>query len=403
MTLPSKGVVGGAGQPAPSPKAAPRNVAQRRDGDERSGRVYILPTGEELPSVTSILSAINKPALVPWAAREERELVIRVATDLYEDMPVGAQKMKRLAYQTTLEQRLTKERAYKRQMDKAAGIGSQVHAMIEWTLHKELGHPVGPCPPLTVEGVQSFTRFQEWRAAVHFTPIWIEQQIWSRRYAYAGTMDWYASLNEALTVGDWKTSNGIYFEALLQIVAYTKAFIEMGHAAPPTHGCIVRLPKGFRKDGQPDLDPEVRHVPWDQMDYLFKIFLAVRHLWQCLKDRDAGVDIPCVGQEIDHLGRLYDELCRRFGYDGETHEGLLKVIEAAHALKDGQPVPSGVREDTEYDEWLDAMVNQDPFAIVSAQQTLGLASLLSAHLTPVQREQVRACVEKERRVSVCHE
>ena len=54
--------------------------ASRDDGYGRSTRFYTLPDGEtSYPSVTSILSAVNKPALVPWAAKVEREAVMGAA------------------------------------------------------------------------------------------------------------------------------------------------------------------------------------------------------------------------------------------------------------------------------------------------------------------------------------
>src|SRR6187397_2612043 len=54
-----------------------------------TGRFYDIThadgTTARYPSVTTILSAIAKPALVGWAAKEERLAVTEAAADLYAD------------------------------------------------------------------------------------------------------------------------------------------------------------------------------------------------------------------------------------------------------------------------------------------------------------------------------
>ena len=68
----------------PSP-SKPR--VTRTDG--RSGRFYDIPNADgttaRYPSVTTILGAIAKPALIGWAAKEERLAVTEAAADLYAD------------------------------------------------------------------------------------------------------------------------------------------------------------------------------------------------------------------------------------------------------------------------------------------------------------------------------
>ena len=47
----------------------------------KSGRFYEIIPGKPFVSVTTVLQVINKPALVPWAAKMERELCLNVASD----------------------------------------------------------------------------------------------------------------------------------------------------------------------------------------------------------------------------------------------------------------------------------------------------------------------------------
>src|SRR2546429_8317447 len=85
----------------------------------------------ELPSVTTILQIVAKPALVAWSAKVERELVTSASADLYEDV-AGTPRMSRAAYLITLRNRLGIQKAHVKELAKAGGIGSPGHAVILW-------------------------------------------------------------------------------------------------------------------------------------------------------------------------------------------------------------------------------------------------------------------------------
>ena len=98
----------------------------RQDGYGRSTRFYEVD-GLRLPSVTSILSAVAKPALIGWAAKTEREMVYAAVRRLIVDPDV-----KRDNFMRSLEAAVGKERAHSKELAKAATIGSEAHALIEW-------------------------------------------------------------------------------------------------------------------------------------------------------------------------------------------------------------------------------------------------------------------------------
>lgn len=260
---------------------AARRVS-RDDGYGRSTRFYETADGQRLPSVTSILTTVNKPALVPWAAKMEREAVIKAAADLYEDLP--AVRMNRMAYVSTLQNRLGKVKAHTKELAKAADIGSSVHERIEWDLRRDLKQSVGPEPVLQDKALWAYMAYEDWRKQANLVPYWIEQVVWSTSHGYAGTLDWWGEIghnSERLrVVGDWKTGKAIYAEALLQNAAYVQALVEMGHATPPVAGCIVRLPKI-------ENDPafEVRIIPASLQPTLFQAFLHVLELWRWLESQ----------------------------------------------------------------------------------------------------------------------
>lgn len=261
---------------------------------DRFRRFYDLPDGRAFPSVTTILEAAAKPALVPWAAKVERELVIESAAQLWEDAPV-APKMSRQAFIASLTNRLPKTRAHQKALTKAGEIGGGLHALIEWNLRRELGQEVGPEPIVKDAALWAFMAWEDFKKRTDFKPRAIEQVVWSTNHGYAGTMDSLAECTlgseRVLVVTDYKTGKAIYGEALLQNTAYVHAMIEMGHLEPPCCGLIVRLPKV-----ESDPEPEFRLIPWEELEALFPVFLACKQLWTWMAAEDvkrsgAGKDV----------------------------------------------------------------------------------------------------------------
>lgn len=230
-----------------------------------------------MPSVTTILSVIGKPALIIWAANEERNLVLEASADLYADVH-GTPAMSKVAWITTMQNRLGKERAHKKLLAKAGEIGSQAHALIEWTLRAKLCQQPGPSPHITDKAMWAFMVFEDWAKAVDLKPILIEQTVWSKTHGYAGTMDLLAEVEGKLTVVDWKTGKAVYAESHLQNAAYRHAIREMGHA-DPVQGIIVRLPKN-------ETDPEPEAVIADSEAESFEAFLNAKRLWIWAQSKD---------------------------------------------------------------------------------------------------------------------
>ena len=116
----------------------------KRD-DTSTGRFYEIE-GKKFPSVTTILAAVGKPALIKWAANEERKLMSEAAADLYEDT-YGTPKLNRAGYIASLLDRAGKVKAFQRVSQKAADIGTQVHHRVEYAIRKELGQEAGTGTP----------------------------------------------------------------------------------------------------------------------------------------------------------------------------------------------------------------------------------------------------------------
>ena len=212
----------------------------RKDGP--LGRFYQID-GKPIPypSLTHVLSVIAKPALIAWAANQERTFVSDVAADLYDDLH-GTPKMSRPTFLTTLKSRLGTAKAHTKELAKAADIGSQTHAIIEWQLRRSLGQKVGPEPKLSDKAMWAYMSWQDWAGSVSLKPLAIEQVVYSDTLKVAGTLDLLAEVNGIRTVIDWKTGKAVYREAFLQNVGYRACLAEMGHEAAQA-GLVVRLPK----------------------------------------------------------------------------------------------------------------------------------------------------------------
>jgi len=247
-------------------------MAKKRENKAGARWYQIHEDKPEYPSVTTILQVIGKPALIAWSAKVEREMVTNASLGLYKDIH-GTPLMSDMAYLNTLQTRLGKDRAHKKELEKAADIGSQTHALIEWNLRASLMQEAGPSPRVTDKATWAFMAWEDWKKSVNLKPIWIEQTVWSDTYGYAGTMDLLAEVNGKLTVVDWKTGKAIYPEAYLQNAAYRHALREMGHG-DPVQGIIVRLPKNTE-----DPEFEAKAVPESEAT-LFDIFLHTFKLWK---------------------------------------------------------------------------------------------------------------------------
>lgn len=240
---------------------------------------FYLVEGKEYPSVTTVLSVIGKPALIAWAAKVEREMVMEVSTTLYETI-AETEKMSKLGWITALSDRLGKMKASQKELDKASAIGSQAHEWIEHNIKAQLMHDVGPCPVISAPSMIAVGAWERWKNSVNFKPLLCEQPVWSHKYKYAGTMDLMAEINGRPTLLDWKTGKAIYQESYLQNVAYRQAVREMGLFDGEIDGMIVRLPKV-----ETDPEFEVRKI-MESEDQLLDVFMNVRSLWEWLNQKE---------------------------------------------------------------------------------------------------------------------
>ena len=227
-------------------------------------RYYDLHDGTKLPSVTTILStALNKPALVGWAAKT-------VAEEAMANLPTLV-KMSRTDYQGAVK--MLKGSPYA-QRDAAGDAGTAAHKLAEAYI---LGQPYEVPDPDSDLGrtLAQFVRFlDDWQPTFEAT----EAVVANTTIGYAGSLDAIArvpQLGNRLLVWDWKTSkSGPYPEWALQTAAYAKAehlWLPDGTKVdmPKIEGAaVLRLRPDFYAVHEVDVD----------LDELLKAFAAARHI-----------------------------------------------------------------------------------------------------------------------------
>jgi len=203
---------------------------------DRSGRRYVWPPNTDtpelvVPSVTTILAKMNKPALPNWAAKSVAEFA-HDYSDQWLDLPRDAaiDMLKRAPW---------------RDRDKCAAIGSAVHHAIE-------AHTTGETSMVDPDLLPFISGALQFLEDLVAQPIHIEATIFNRTYQYAGTCDVIARLVDGrVAVIDWKTSrSGLYPEVALQLVAYAR-------------GEFIGNPDGS-SEPLPDIDVGIGvHLPGD--------------------------------------------------------------------------------------------------------------------------------------------
>ena len=203
--------------------------------------VYKKADGIRVPSVTTYLGILNKPALVGWAWK--------LGTEGLDYMKVK---------------------------DEAGRIGTLTHYLVNAEVSGQ---------PLDDEVMRDYTpneiaqasipmgKFLEWHKQHKLAPIVMEEPLVSELYGFGGTPDFYGEVDGVLTLLDYKTGKAIYDEAFYQVAAYKELLEEHGYAVESVH--ILRLGKD-EIEGFEDRVVESTDLHWE-------VFLHCRHVYELQK------------------------------------------------------------------------------------------------------------------------
>src|SRR5438309_6831006 len=133
-------------------------------------RFYTI-NGCQLPSVTTILDVIAKPALAPWYAKQERRYFETAMLEVLSRP--GARDPEYVL--AAVADAVGGVKAAEREKQRAATIGTAIHAGIEWQLRTRLGEDDGPEPVLPDEEVWAVVSWKDWDKSFAFETFAIER------------------------------------------------------------------------------------------------------------------------------------------------------------------------------------------------------------------------------------
>lgn len=219
------------------------------------GRHYRHPvTGDEVPSVTSVIDCLAKPALVGWASKETARYAFRnrKALAALDDEEAALDLLKGAPYKTR---------------EKRADVGSTVHAIAEALAQDE------PLPEFGSEEESYANGFLQWVADHDVRFHAVEVTVFDVEGGYAGTFDFDADVDDRRVIGDHKTGKGVYDEVALQLAALSWAPEQVvdGEVVSPPHydgAVVVHLKPNDYVMYEADVGERARNT-----------FLALREVW----------------------------------------------------------------------------------------------------------------------------
>ena len=148
---------------------------------------YHLADGTRVPSVTTVLSRFKEAGgLIHWAWNLGRE-----------------------------------GKDYRALRDAAADAGTLAHNMIDAHIHGE--QPVIAGDEETIRKAQNaFNAYLKWQEGTAIRIDMTEAPLVSEQFKYGGTLDALGYIDNQPILIDWKTSNAVYSDYLLQLAAYAQ-------------------------------------------------------------------------------------------------------------------------------------------------------------------------------------
>jgi hypothetical protein len=176
---------------------------------------------------------------------------------------------------------------YRKERDKAAGVGTIVHAMIDNDL---MGHasttdntPTADVLEVSTEDYSKmldkaemgYRAYLSWKAGVSIEITSAEVALVSEEFHFGGTPDATARLNGEFIFLDWKSSNSIHPQYIAQVAAYDQLWYE-NNGERATSGMLLRV-------GKDEGDFHVHSWPRHVLDMGWQAFLNCKELYELNK------------------------------------------------------------------------------------------------------------------------
>ena len=272
--------------------------------------VYLLATPDGLEvqdGVTHICHILDKSnVLIPWACRMmAQKLIASVPVQVSDAVEVigtwdgsGIEPITLKDFEKLVT---ASKSAHRDKLEDAGNIGHIAHAWIENYIKAMLAKDESLITqilanlPLEPRAQNACIAGLDWMKRHNVRWINTERKIYSRRYKYAGTMDGLALVDscnnpacckeqfkDRRTLIDWKTSNYLYVEFILQTAAYMQAYEEeMSEMIEDIW--IIRL-------GKEDAEFEAWHIDSNLATLGWLAFLRALDLSRSMADLNRAVD-----------------------------------------------------------------------------------------------------------------
>lgn len=197
--------VGGSGYATPALPGMEYKEIKNADGEMIKARLG--PDGKPIivPGVTTVLRARNKPALIQWAV--DRTVDFCVANWAYLGSVSDDQAKNRARWR------------HKDALDERAQIGTESHAWWETFLNDEFDYP-----ELSAEGEEIIAQWLDYASNPRFGgALATEVTVFNHTKGYGGTFDFVIMDDGQLSLGDGKTSAGLWDDHELQLAALANA------------------------------------------------------------------------------------------------------------------------------------------------------------------------------------
>lgn len=211
---------------------------------------YFLKDGTKVPGTTTVISRFkDSGGLLHWAFRQGKE---------------------------------GKERLYD-EAEKAAGIGSCAHGMVEMHVKGADDEAIQKWasdtlldPDMLEKARSSFKSYLAWAKNFKVKILEQEIQLVSEKHRFGGTPDAIGMIDNQLVLLDWKTSNSVYSDYLIQLAAYRQLWEENFPEKPITGG--YHLLRFAKEHG------DFAHHYFPNLDNAWRQFLLFREAFDIDKE-----------------------------------------------------------------------------------------------------------------------
>lgn len=201
---------------------------------------YRNAAGKKVPGVTTVIGRFkDSGGLLHWACKQGQAIERGEIAHLYD------------------------------KRDEAADAGTLAHDMVE---AKILNQPMPEVPDNEIGELarQGYENYLNWAKTSSIMIVETEMALVSEQYQFGGTPDAVGKVNGKLCVLDWKTSNGVYQDYLIQLAAYKQLLEENGRGPIDGGFHLVRFSKEHA---------DFSHHYWANLDEAWRQFVLFREAY----------------------------------------------------------------------------------------------------------------------------